>query len=72
MRSVADWAKRKSLSPMPGETERDMVWKIRRAIARKGTRAQPFARPVAESPAMRARALKLMEHAVMRSFEVGP
>jgi len=69
MQSIADWARRKHLQPMQGDSERDMVWKIRRAIARRGTKRQPFFTDAVESPAMRARAMKLLSDAASRAIE---
>lgn len=69
LRTISDWARRKRLVPMPGDTERDMAWKIRRAIARRGTPKQPFFTNAAESTAMRSRALKLLADAAQRGLD---
>lgn len=56
------WIRRKRIRPrVPTMNEDDLVYVIGRAIHRRGTPAQPFVEPIAESPFFRQRAQALVE-----------
>lgn len=63
--ALARWIKRKRIRPRtPGTSERDLTYLIGRAIHRRGTREQPFVRPIAASPFFRQRVRQLVDDAV--------
>ena len=41
-RKIAEWAKRKGLKPLPGQTFAGMVFLIKMEILKNGIKAQPF------------------------------
>lgn len=68
------WIRLKRIKPRtPGMNEDDLVYVIGRAIHRRGTPAQPFVEPVAESPFFRQRAQALVEAGMAAALrEVAP
>lgn len=59
------WLRVKRIKPRtPGMSEDDLVYVMGRAIHRRGTRAQPFVEPIADSAFFRARVQRLVDDAL--------
>lgn len=64
------WLRIKRIKPRtPGMSEDDLVYVIGRAIHARGTRAQPFVEPIADSPFFRQRVQQLVDGAVAATLQ---
>lgn len=64
------WLRLKGIKPRtPGMSEDDLVYVIGRAIHARGSRAQPFVEPIADSPFFRQRVQQLVDGAVAAALQ---